>query len=203
MNTLCAGTRVPLLEDRSPLPDRNTSALQVHRRLAGYIASRTTPQWVQLPPWRHPTLTGVLAVLAVGCAWGTIIGFALGGTVGAVFFLIGALYGAPIGAAVGLVVAAPASLVLAALLLLRDRPAKDMQRVAQDVSTWLAVLVELLTTTALVAVAADAATEGRWTLLLFAVPVLLLAGETTWLLRSAARELVRTWARAWGWTAVR
>jgi hypothetical protein len=203
MNALCAEPRVPLLEGRGPLPDRKTTAFQVHRRLAGYIASRTTPQWVDLPPWRHPKLTGVLAVLAVGCAWGAIIGFALGGTVGVAFFLIGALYGAPIGAAVGLVVAVPASIVLAALLAIFDRPATDTHRLAHHVATSLAVLIELLATTALASVAALAATEGRWTLLLFAGPVLLLAVEATWMLRRAARDLVRTWARAWGWKVVR
>ena len=190
--------------ERPPAPlDGLARTFQVHRRVAASISSRTPRPWVGVAPWPRPTLTGGLAVIAIGCLWGSIIGAALGGTVGAVYLLIGAIYGAPIGAVVGLVVAVPASTVLAALLALRDRSVTDIHRSASHVSTWLAFLIELLTVSALLAVAVGAASEGQWALLLFAGPVLLLAAEATWLLRLAARDLVRAWGRAWGWKAVR
>jgi hypothetical protein len=135
--------------------------------------------------------------------WGSIIGFALGGTVGAVFFLIGAIYGAPIGAIVGLVVGVPASIVLAALLVVRDRPATDTEQLARHVAGGLAALIELLATSVLAAVAILLAARGQWSASLAAGAVLLLAAEAAWLLRRAARDLVRTWARAWGWKVVR
>jgi hypothetical protein len=139
--------------------------------------------------------------------WGSIIGFVLGGSVGAVFFIIGAIYGAPIGAIVGLVVGVPASIVLAGLLLVLDRPAADTQQLAGHVAGGLAALVELLGTSVLAAITIAVATSGERNDLPFVVaaigPVLLLSSIAAWLLRFAARDLVRTWARAWGLQVIR
>jgi hypothetical protein len=138
--------------------------------------------------------------------WGSIIGFALGGSVGALYFLIGALYGAPVGAIVGLLVAGPASIALAALLVTRDRPATDTERLARHVAGQLAALIELLTTAGLAALAIVAAHSGGWSVsnaVLTTGSTLLLSAAAVWLLRFAARDLIRTWARAWGWRVVR
>lgn len=189
------------------LPHRSVRRFRVHRRLTAYIGTRSARQSITVRPWPHPTITGTLALIAVGCMWGTIIGFALGGSVGAVFFLIGAIYGAPIGAIVGLVVGVPASIVLAALLLVRDRPSTDTQQLAGHVAGGLAALVELLGTSVLAAITIAVATGGERNDLPFVVaaigPVLLLSAIAAWLLRFAARDLVRTWARAWGRQVIR
>jgi hypothetical protein len=189
------------------LPHRSVRRFRVHHRLAAYIGTRSARQSITVRPWPCPIITGPLALLAVGSMWGSIIGFALGGSVGAVFFLIGAIYGAPIGAIVGLVVGVPASIVLAALLLVRDRPATDIEQLARHVAGGLAALIELLAMSVFAAITIAVATGGdRSDLLGVAAaigPLLLLSAAAAWLLRFAARDLVRTWARAWGRQVVR
>ena len=124
-----------------------------------------------------------------------------------VLFIIGAIYGAPLGAIVGFTVGVPASIVLAGLLLVLDRPAFDAEQLASHVAGGLAALVELLATSVLAAITIAVATGGQRTDLPFVVAamgaVLLLAAITAWLLRFAARDLVRTWARAWGLQVIR
>jgi hypothetical protein len=149
----------------------------------------------------------VLAVLTVGCLWGSAIGFALGGMVGAFYFLIGALYGAPIGAIVGLVIGLPASVVVVAVLLVADRPVTDIERLASHVAGSLATFIVALTAAGLAAIANFVVARGQWSGLrdgvLAAGAVLLGFAAAAWLLRFAARDLTRTWARAWGWKVVR
>lgn len=179
---------------------------RVHRRLTKYIGTRSARQAITVRPWAHPSVTGTLALIAVGCTWGSIIGFALGGCVGAVYFLIGAIYGAPIGAIVGLIVGVPASIALMALLLVRDRPANDTDQLARHVAGSLAALIELLATSVLAALAIAVVTSDPSDLLYVVAaigPVLLLTTIAAWLLRFAAWDLVRTWARAWGRQVIR
>lgn len=189
------------------LPLGTVRRFRVHRRLTAYISTRSANQSISVRPWPWPLITGPLALLAVGCMWGAIVGFVLGGSVGAVFFIIGAIYGAPIGAIIGLIVGVPASIVLAGLLLALDRPATDTEQLASHVAGGLAGLVELLGTTVLAALTIAVVAGGEPNDLPFVVaaigPVLLLSAIAAWLLRFAARDLVRTWARAWGLQVIR
>ena len=175
-----------------------------HRRLAAYLGTLSASRAIAVPPWPLPAITGPLAFIAVGSLWGLIIGMALGGGVGAVYFLIGALYGAPYGAAVGLAIGVPASIILAAVLLVRDRRATDTHKIANHVAGGLAALLELLTLSAWVAITFVVVTGAQWSLpggailLLLAVLLAVISAGAALLLRFAARDLVRTWARAWG-----
>lgn len=189
------------------LPNGTGRRFRVHRRLTAYIGTRSASRSISVRPWPWPPITGPLALLAVGCMWGSIIGFVLGGCVGAVFFIIGAIYGAPIGAIVGLVVGAPASIALAGLLLVLDRPATETEQLASHVAGGLAALVEFLATSVLAAITIAVVTGGERNHLPFVVvaigPILILSALAAWLLRFAARDLVRTWARAWGLQVIR
>jgi hypothetical protein len=186
---------------------RTAERLHIHRRLTTAIGSRSHEQYRRVGPWAFPIVTGPLAIIGVGCLWGSIIGFALGGAVGAVFLLIGAIYGAPIGAIVGLIVAVPAPIVLATVLLLLDRPPTDGERLVKDTATTLAVLIELLATSVLgaatIAVLAGGDPSDLRPVAAAVIPVIVLSAAAAWLLGFAARHLVRTWARAWGWEVIR
>jgi len=177
-----------------------------HRRLATYIGTLSASRAIAVPPWPVPAITGPIAFVAVGSLWGLIIGLALGGGVGAIYFLVGAVFGAPYGAAVGLTVGVPASIILAAVLLVRSRRATDTQQLANHVAGGLAALLELLTLSVSVAITFVVVTGAQWSqvlpggalLLLFAALFAALFAGAALLLRFAARDLVRTWARAWG-----
>ena len=186
---------------------RALRGLGTHRRLTNYILTRSAQPSISVTPWPCPVVTGPLAILAVGCLWGAIIGFALGGSVGAVFVLIGAIYGAPIGAIVGFIVGVPASIVLAALLLVLDRPVTNIERLPKHVAGGLAALIEALAASALTAITIALVADGELSNVPIGVAamgaVVLLGAVATWLLRFAARDLVRAWARAWGFEAIR
>lgn len=204
--TVCQLEPRAFASHREPLQQRLMRRLQAHRRLTTYIGSRSAQQSITVPPWRCPTVTGPLAVIAVGSAWGAGIGFALGGGVGALFFLIGAIYGAPIGAIVGLIVGLPASLVLAVTLIVLNRPATSIERLSGHVAAMLAALIELLAAflaVITIAVVAGGDLNDLPAVVAAVIPVIILGAAAAWLLRFAARDLVRVWARAWGRMVIR
>jgi hypothetical protein len=146
----------------------------------------------------------VLVVVVRGAAWGALIGFALGGGVGALYLLIGAVYGAPIGAVVGLAVGTPAAILVAAALAWRHRRPTDPARVQVAVQGLLAALVVALVGGALVAglvayIRAEPTSGTAFALAAWTGFVVAVAAAATRLLRPAARDLASAWLRSWGW----
>jgi hypothetical protein len=82
-----------------------------------------------------------------------------------------------------------------------------VQQLGRHVAGVLAALIELLAAGVVTAIALAVAIGGHWDNFIGVAaavgPVLLLSAAAAWLLRFAARHLVRTWARAWGWKVVR
>jgi hypothetical protein len=113
------------------------------RRLVHHLIRALTPTG-PAPVGAHtavrPGAFGIARVMVRCVAWGTAIGAAAGGIVGAYYVFVGAIFGAPIGAAIGFVVSIPMVPIVVAVCRRSEGEAACREALAETFAALLLVL---------------------------------------------------------------